>query len=115
MAFQGITDRTLYLANTLSVPKSKEPLTVDDNFTESIRPNVKQEPNNILRSADNINLSAHFETFCRTYFMWLILRKQNEFDQIVPTFPGWLLSVRQKSDEMLNVKKTHRDLSSAYY
>ena len=28
------------------------------------------------------------------YFLWLWLRHQNRFDQIIPNFPGWLLQHR---------------------
>ena len=32
------------------------------------------------------------------YFLWLWLRKENSFDQIVPNFPGWCLQNRTSSD-----------------
>ena len=32
------------------------------------------------------------------YFLWLRLRHQNRFDQIIPNFPGWILQHRVNSN-----------------
>ena len=39
-------------------------------------------------------------------FSWLILRKMNSFDQVVPTYSGWQVNNRIKSNRIQSVKKT---------
>ena len=75
MAFQEVTDKTEYISNTISVTKSKKPITVEETQNKQIAVNVKKEPGiTVINNSSNdvgATVSSQFE---KTYFMWLMLR-----------------------------------------
>ena len=40
--------------------------------------------------------SYNVTKFTKNYFMWLLLRKQNAFDQVIPYYYGWAFKNRAR-------------------
>ena len=77
--------------------------TYDDNlFIPSV--DAKKEPS-LCINASNTNEFDDTE-FISNHFTWLILRKMNSFDQVVPTYSVWQVNNRIKSNRLQSVKKT---------
>ena len=65
---------------------------------------VRKEPP-LINSTSSTELEAT-GTFLSKYISWLILRKLNAFDQLVPTFSAWQTDNRIRSSAFKKVKKT---------
>ena len=58
--------------------------------------NIKQEPP-IFYQNDKRQLHEVVDPFCMNCLIWFILRKQNAFDQFIPSCSGWNIQPRKKS------------------
>ena len=70
----------------------KRTIEVDNQNKINLSINVNKNPTVL-----NITGKSLYETstFCK-YFTWMMLRKLNSFDQLLPTFSGWQLDARIK-------------------
>jgi hypothetical protein len=106
VAFQEPSDCDSYICSPkidLQRTKKRTIETCDGNlFTPSV--DAKKEPS--LRI--NVSNTNEFDDteFISNHFTWLMLRKMNSFDQVVPTYSGWQVNNRIKSNRLQSVKKT---------
>ena len=97
MAFQDVSDKTSVVKENISVPKSKKRRLDVNRIDDSIAVNHKKEPDITIENevATDVTVNVHFSS---KYFLWLYMRKMNSFDQIIATFPGWLLKLREQAN-----------------
>jgi hypothetical protein len=100
MAFQELNSESVERNETLAIPYSKD-RTVNPVSKKVITPFVNKRKEPPLFSSEKTQLTD-LNNINDKYFVWLWLRKQNQFDQVLPNFPGWLLQHRKNA----NLKKT---------
>ena len=65
---------------------------------------VKKEPPALSDNEDHWQFNMN--PFSSKYFFWVFFRKQNAFDQMVPSFSGWQLQNRMKLTDTNTISKT---------
>ena len=58
--------------------------------------NIKQEPP-VFSQTDELQVHEVVNIFCMNYLIWVIIRKQNAFDQVIPFYSGCNIQLRKKS------------------
>lgn len=107
VAFQEETDVTEHRKVDISVERNSK-LSLENNIqTGNLKLNSKAQPK--LLEAEEMepeemepDSSIGDVKFKALHFLWLWVHKQNNFDQLVPMFSGFLLNLRKKED----LKKT---------
>ena len=86
----------------LNIQKSRRLSFIDDmSVPVNIAIDTKKDPpkfDSLLESSYDV------KQFSKQYFIWLLSRKQNEFDQVIPNYYGWTLKNRTQNKE--KVEKT---------
>ena len=104
MAFQEDQSHEIN-TNTITVPRKKS----RKLFLEDI--NIETKPVDVKRQPENIKVGSlsHCQEkelmFNKVHFVWVYARKQNFFDQVIPTFKGRALNIRSDCQKT-TIKKT---------
>ena len=101
MAFQEASTSSRESIETLQLPYSKKRI-ISESSIEQVKVtfvNQRKEPP-LFPSAYHTSIDC--SKFRIQYLIWVWLRHQNRFDQIIPNFSGWLLQNRDSS----NLRKT---------
>ena len=104
MAFQEDQSHEIN-TNTITLPRRKS----RKLFLEDI--NIETKPVDVKRQPENIKVGSlsHCQEkelmFNKVHFVWVYARKQNFFDQVIPTFKGWALNIRSDCQKT-TIKKT---------
>ena len=65
------------------------------NF-ERLSINIKQKPP-VFSQTDEPQVHEVVNPFCMNYLIWVTIRKQNVFDQVIPSYSGWNIQLGKKS------------------
>ena len=105
MAFQENQSHCEPKINTITVQRKKSRVLFFEDVTMETKPmDVYKYPEKITSS--NLPHSQEKEThFNKLHVIWLYIRKQNHFNQVVPVLKGWLLNQRPEGSVTL-IKKT---------
>lgn len=100
VAFQEETDFTERLEIDISVERNSKLTLENKKQTVNLKFNAKAEPT--LLEPEMTEPDSSIAGIKSMYFLWMWTRKENNFDQLVPMFSGFLLNQREKED----LKKT---------
>ena len=96
VAFQEISDGSSVVDDNVNIQRTKSRYVQDKSkdVTSFSQVNNKKEPPKIKKSDETF----HFDDshFIAGYLTWLFMRNQNCFDQVVPSYFGWKLQLREK-------------------
>lgn len=103
MAFQEITDGTRLVMNPKKgiLRKKSRQLFYEDLNTQTLTIDSQMEPPQFVTHQSCTYASKEFDM---VYFLWTYIRNINMFQQIVPSFKGFILQVKQAVDDTLPVK-----------
>ena len=97
IAFQEETEHTalLYTHTNVERTKSRRLKIKNLNFGR-LAINIKQEPP-VFSQTDKLQVHKVVSPFCMNYLIWVTIRKQNVFDQVIPSYSGWNIQLGKKS------------------
>lgn len=102
VAFQEKTQNAVFQPSSVSVEKTgQRTIPAPNKSIAKIEMNPKKEPP-MLPQAGSSSTVYQLSEQMESYFLWISLRKLNDFDQLIPSFSGWRLKQRSKKD----IKKT---------
>ena len=95
VAFQEPSEFTIKNVETITLERSKTRTieNIDADNTSCVGINYKKEPPSCIINEKSTS-NEYLQLVHLKYFLWLWLRKENSFDQVVPNFPGWCLQNR---------------------
>ena len=88
VAFQEETEHTSLLYTHTNVERTKSRrLKIENLNFGRLAINIKQE-HPVFSQTDELQAQELVNPFCMNYLIWVTIRKQNAFDQIIPSYSG---------------------------